>query len=105
MTESNTRAEAVALDREVAEIERLREERRLGLAFGPGLEPAYQLDCQLRAAAAFRYGAILVFLLYALLGTGIYVFMPERDTRSWLVLYSCIGAFFCWRARCHTCVG
>lgn len=91
MMNSDVRAETVAHDREVAEIERLREERRLGLAFGPGLEPAYQLDYQQRAAAAFRYGSILVFLLYALLGTGIYVFMPERDTRSWLALYGGIG--------------
>lgn len=91
MMDSDVRAETVAHDREVAEIERLREERRMGLAFGPGLEPAYQLDYQQRAAAAFRYGSILVFLLYALLGTGIYVFMPERDARSWLALYGGIG--------------
>lgn len=85
------RAEVVANDREVAEIERLQEERRLTLAFGPALEKSYALDFQQRAAAAFRYGSVLVFVLYALLGTGIYVFMPDKDTHGWLVLYAGVG--------------
>jgi diguanylate cyclase (GGDEF)-like protein len=91
MSDSDVRVETVANDREVAEIERLQSERRFGLAFGSGLEPAYQRDCQQRAAAAFRYGAVLVLLLYVLLGAGIYILLPERDTQSWLTLYSGIG--------------
>lgn len=84
-------SEAVVNDREVADIERLRDRRRLRLVFGPDLERSYQQDYQQRAAGAFRYGSILVFLLYSLLGTGIYVLMPERDAQSWLALYGGIG--------------
>lgn len=91
MADAAERAEIVSHDREVAEIERLRDERRLGMVFGPVLEAVYQQDYQQRAAAAFRYGSLLVFLLYVLLGTGIYVFMPEHQTGSWLSLYSGIG--------------
>lgn len=91
MADTAERAAIVSHDREVAEIERLRDERRLGMVFGPVLEAVYQQDYQQRAAAAFRYGSLLVFLLYVLLGTGIYVFMPEHQTGSWLSLYSGIG--------------
>ena len=85
------REEVVANDREAAEIERLQEGRRLTLVFGPALEKSYALDFQQRAAAAFRYGSVLVFVLYALLGTGIYVFMPDKDAHGWLVLSAGIG--------------
>lgn len=85
------RAEIVCRDREVAEIERLRDKPHIGLAFSPSLEDVYRLDYQQRAAAAFRYGSILFFLLYVLLGTGIYVFMPDRDASGWQLLFSGIG--------------
>lgn len=91
MADVAERAAVASHDREVAEIERLRDERRLGMSFGPALESVYQQDHQQRAASAFRYGSLLVFLLYVLLGTGIYVFMPEHQTGSWLSLYSGIG--------------
>lgn len=85
------RADVVSHDREVAEIERLREERSLLLDFGPTLEPVYRLDHQQRSVAAFRYGSVLVLALYILLSTGIYVFMPDSDTRGWLGIYGWIG--------------
>lgn len=91
MVDEAVRAEIVSRDREVAEIERLRDERRIGLVFSPLLEEVYRLDYQQRAASAFRYGSILVFMLYSLLGTGIYVFMPDRNATSWLPLYLGIG--------------
>ena len=92
MTNVAERAAVATHDREVAEIERLRDERRLGMGFTPALETLYAEDHQQRAAVAFRYGSLMVFLLYILLGTGIYLFMPEHQTGSWLSLYSGIGA-------------
>lgn len=91
MAITDVRAEVVANDREVAEIERLREERRFSLGFGPVLEQVYRRDYQQRAAAAFRYGAVLVFALYTLLGTGIFIFMPDNDFLTWLALYAGVG--------------
>lgn len=91
MADVAERAAVVSHDREVAEIERLRDERRVGMAFGPALESVYQQDHQQRAASAFRYGSVMVFLLYVLLGTGIYLFMPDTHAGSWLTLYSGIG--------------
>lgn len=91
MAVTDVRAEVVANDREVAEIERLREERRFSLGFGPALEQVYRRDYQQRAAGAFRYGSVLVFALYTLLGMGIFIFMPDGDFLTWLALYAGVG--------------
>lgn len=94
------RAKAVVHDREVAEIERLRQERGLMLDFGPTLEPVYRQDHQQRSVMAFRYGSVLVFALYVLLSTGIYVFMPDSDARDWLGLYGWVGGIILLMGIC-----
>jgi len=100
MTGTDDRAEVASHDHEVAEIERLREERGLRLAFGPALEPGYRQDHQRRSVAAFRYGWVLVFALYVLLSTGTYVFMLDSDATDWLGIYSWVGGIILLMGVC-----
>lgn len=62
-----------------------------GLAFRGALEDAYQQDHRARAVEAFQHSSIFIFLLYVLLSSGIYMFMPEQDVSRWLALYSGVG--------------
>lgn len=61
------------------------------LAFSEALEAAYQKDHRRRAVEAFRHSSFFIFLLYALLSSGIYMFMPERDVSRWFALYGGVG--------------
>jgi diguanylate cyclase (GGDEF)-like protein len=90
------------------------------LAFEDGFEPRYQKDHRQRAVRAFRHSFAFIFLLYVLLSTGIYVFMPRHDVARWLSLYGwvavvigMVGAFswiprldkwFHWFAGVGSCV-
>ncbi|MFN3587593.1 MAG: diguanylate cyclase domain-containing protein, partial [Moraxellaceae bacterium] len=78
-------------DNEVAEIERLHKQRSWRLRFGAELERAYLDDHRRRAVNAFRYSAFFIFLLYALLSSGIYLLMPPDDMAAWLGLYAWVG--------------
>ena len=61
------------------------------LAFSEALEAAYQKDHRRRAVEAFRHSSFFIFLLYALLSSGIYMFMPEQDVSRWFALYGGVG--------------
>lgn len=91
MTGMEEAAVGLGHEDEVAEIERLHRERSLRLAFGPALERAYRDDHQRRAVSAFRHSAIFIFLLYSLLSSGIYMFMPAGDMAAWIGLYAWVG--------------
>lgn len=55
------------------------------------LEKHYQDDHRRRAVKAFRNSSIFIFILYTLLSSGIYLFMPESDVMRWLTLYGGVG--------------
>lgn len=61
------------------------------LAFVGRLEKDYQNDHRHRAVEAFRNSSVFIFILYALLSSGIYMFMPEGDVVRWLSLYGGVG--------------
>lgn len=61
------------------------------LAFEGGFEAGYQKDHRQRAVEAFRHSSFFIFLLYMLLSSGIYMFMPAQDVPRWLTLYGWVG--------------
>lgn len=76
---------------EQAEIEEMAKPRGLFLEFGDRLEALYRIDHQARSVESFRRSSIFILLLYLLLSSGIYMFMPEQDLSRWLSLYSWVG--------------
>lgn len=76
---------------EQAEIEALAKRSNWRLDFGGALEKAYDRDHRARAVKAFRHSSVFILLLYLLLSSGIYLFMPEEDLWRWLSLYGCVG--------------
>lgn len=78
-------------DAELAEIEMLARPSAWRLDFGGSLEKAYVSDHRVRAVASFRHSSVFIFLLYMLLSSGIYMFMPEQDLSRWLSLYGWVG--------------
>jgi diguanylate cyclase (GGDEF)-like protein len=61
------------------------------LDFGGKLELDYDSDHRARAVAAFRFSSVFILLIYLLLSSGIYMFMPEQDVVRWLSLYGWVG--------------
>lgn len=76
---------------EQAEIEALVQRRSWLLSFGGNREAAYDRDHRARAVVAFQSNALFIFLLYALLSSGIYFLMPAYEMWNWLSLYGCVG--------------
>jgi len=79
------------MDHEPAEIESMAKGRGWFLGFGSRLEEPYLNDHRVRAVESFRHSSIFIFLLYMLLSSGIYMFMPEQDLSRWLSLYGWVG--------------
>ena len=61
------------------------------LDMGPRLEAEYQADHRERAVAFFRHSSIFIFLIYLLLSSGIWQFMPKDELTRWLSLYGWVG--------------
>lgn len=81
-------------DKQPAELESLAETARRQawrLDLGGTLEAAYREDHRERAAVFFRHGSIFIFLIYALLSSGIYRLMPPDEVKRWLALYGWVG--------------
>lgn len=76
---------------EQAEIEEMAKPRGLFREFGGRLEALYRMDHQTHSVKSFRRSSLFIFLLYMLLSSGIYIFMPEQDLSRWLSLYSWVG--------------
>lgn len=62
------------------------------LDMGNRLEADYRRDHRQRAVAFFRHSSIFIFLIYLLLSSGIWHFMPAEDLPRWLALYGWVGA-------------
>lgn len=61
------------------------------LDFGGALELDYDSDHRARAVKAFRFSSVFILLIYLLLSSGIYMFMPAQDVVRWLSLYGWVG--------------
>lgn len=61
------------------------------LDMGERLEGAYRANHRARAIAFFRHSSLFIFLIFVLLSTGIYHFLPPAQLPGWLALYGWVG--------------
>lgn len=61
------------------------------LVFEEKFEASYQVDHCQRAVAAFRHSSFFIFMIYVMLSSGIYIFIPADDVSRWFALYGWVG--------------
>lgn len=83
---------AVYLDSTVqAQVVALLQRRSLWLSFGGQLEADYIDDHRQRAIKAYQANSLYILLIYTVMSSGIYFFIPKAEFFQWVMLYSGVG--------------
>lgn len=88
------------LNKQMAEIRSVLDSGFAKLRFPDGLEQEFVATFQAHALAAFRRNVVYIFLIYILLGLGIYLLVPQESLDIWPYSHGILGLIILVAAVC-----